>query len=114
VFWAARPVGTGEDVVMRIVMAVGLIVLLASCQVTPTLDQVRATSTADLQNAQAKAHAAGDIVGEACWSYLMAVPSPQGATTGVAAGIEDGRLVAMAAIGPCSGILGPIIMLLRP
>jgi hypothetical protein len=86
---------------------------LAGCS-NVTLDQVRQMTADDLANATAKAAMAKDLAGQLCWDYLAAVPSPQGATSGVASDIEDARIIAIAAAGPCSGILGPVIMLIRP
>jgi len=73
------------------------------------LDKVRQMSAADLENATQKAMLAGDKSGAWCWQYLMAVPSPQGATFGIASAIEDARILAMAKAGPCSGIVQPLL-----
>lgn len=72
-----------------------------------SLDQLRQITLADLKAADAKAVAASDRQGSWCWQYLEAIPSPTGA--GIASAIEDARIVAMAAVGPCSGILQPMI-----
>lgn len=100
---------------MRRIAALALL-LLAGCQGSfavggMTLDDVRATSTADLQNAHAKAVAVGDEQGAKCWEALMPIPSPKGATTGVASALEDGRILAMALFGPCGGIAKPLLAL---
>lgn len=89
--------------------------LLCGCSLSSgILDDVRQMTADDLANAQAKAVAANDPVGEMCWAALTPVPSPQGSGFGKASAIEDARIVALAVAGPCSGILIPIIGLVRP
>lgn len=95
--------------------AIGITVIaisLAGCK--SAVDQVRAMSAADLANAEAKASATGDVAGQICWRTLEPIISPPGAVLGAAGKIEDGRIIAQALSGPCSGILNPIIMLIRP
>lgn len=90
--------------------SLSITLLLAGCQ-SMTLDKIRSMTSADLANAKAKATLADDRSAILCWDRLVPVVSPQGATTGVASGIEDTRIIAMAIAGDCSGILGPVISL---
>jgi hypothetical protein len=88
---------------MRLIPFLCAAVLLAGCSLTSTaVGQLNAVTVADLNNALAKAQSAGDKSGQLCWQALQALPSPQGATIGVATLLEDQRIVNQALAGPCS------------
>lgn len=78
---------------------------VAGCVNNTTVDQLRSLSLADVQNAAAKANAAGDVGGAWCWEALMPIVSVSNGTVAIASSIEDARIATQALGRECKGIL---------
>lgn len=79
--------------------------MLLGCVDNTTIDQLRALSLADVQNATAKAVASGDVAGAWCWEALTPIVSVSNGTVGMASTIEDARIATQALGRECKGIL---------
>jgi uncharacterized protein YceK len=78
----------------------GLLVMLSGCG---TLGDV---INQDLTGASAKAAAAGDVEGKACWDCLLKANANPSQSFGFATGIEQSRLVHTCR-APCANVFLP-------